>query len=456
MSKKNYNPIEVAFKKISKCYSVSEIENIDKKKYSDSWYIKLEFLNNGLIDEVNLELHFPLEFPYKVPKVFLIKSDYERIKYIPHLETDRSICLFQTESLSFPIDEPEIIVLESLSKARRILENGILNKNKDEVFEDEFLAYWENHYEKNDIVDRANFLSLTTELLPSNHLNLLVLKKELKGIKYVLVANDSISQNFIKTLNHFKIEYNDMPNIILGDLGKSKPPFNLSNGSLLDIIRTKFPDKESIFKQTINKNKNIIIIFHKKIGQYYKYFGFQVSKKLILNKNGFRPGDITPFMAVSKFQKNDSLKRYSGQILTPSRIITRTGNEPTKEYSVCMAGLGSIGSSLLYFLSSINITEYNLIDNEILVIENIGRHYLGFSDIRNYKTTSVKNRLLNDKPYINVTEKQESVYITLNEDLDYINRNDLFIVAIGDENIEKLIARKIDDKSITVPTVFYG
>ena len=123
-------------------------------------------------------------------------------------------------------------------------------------------------------------------------------------------------------------------------------------------------------------------------------------------------------------------------------------------YTFTIAGLGSIGSNLLYFLNSLKVNEFKLIDPDILLVENIQRHLLGLSDVKFHKTVALKAHLQWKNPLLKVSTRELSIIDVLENEPKFINESDYLFVSIGNENVEEYIGDSIQNYLLQVPTFF--
>jgi len=177
-------------------------------------------------------------------------------------------------------------------------------------------------------------------------------------------------------------------------------------------------------------------------------------KPLNTNRNGFRSNTLSPFDVLSKHQKGNQVEKILVSEYSNNRIEKRTSGVARKKYDFLVAGLGSIGSNLIYFLNGINYPNYKLIDNEILELENIGRHFLGFNNVHLNKTNALKAYIKNIRPdqvVITKTAKLESI---LHDNLDFFNDCSYAFIATGNQNVENFLIELHNEGKITVPMFF--
>lgn len=73
-----------------------------------------------------------------------------------------------------------------------------------------------------------------------------------------------------------------------------------------------------------------------------------------------------------------------------------------EKYAIII-GAGSVGSLIALQLARAGVCKFILIDGDILKLHNICRHQLGFKDLGRYKTSALKDAILNINPLAEVT-----------------------------------------------------
>lgn len=449
-----------AFEEFSK-YNSSKVLSIDEKKivqlakFIEVWEVvsEIEIANGSSID-ITFFVCLPNDFPLVIPKIYLSQSSYDAIKYIPHLDDNKFICTYDTESIKTDINNPAGIVYACFKKAKKIIEVGLKKQNFSE-FDDEFVAYWENNYSEKDVF-KVNYLSLLSQEINSK-VKLLNLDDTIGLYQYVIIQEDDLSKQFIEWLKSKKINFTEREILYLGNIESiTEPPFNFTNKTINDLLIKNGGNSEEGFKTYIKKNPfRPFVVFSKNHNGKKHYYGWE-HNTLQTNRKGFRPNFITPHKAFTEFQKNDFSIRISPQDFTPERLQVRSTGNADKQIkkTFFVAGLGSIGSNLLYFLDSLDFPNFNLVDNDLFKTENIVRHFLGIESTGHYKTDELKNHLLGKYPYRNVSSKKISVIKLINETIEELNASDFIFICIGKDNIDNFIGDALKNKTITKPTFF--
>ena len=166
------------FGKFESCKNLEreELKTLDYNFYDDSivWKIQTELTFNSRNIDVVFYLNFPNDFPFLVPKIFISQESYYDLKYIPHINDDLSICIFD-EGLNLILPDTDSVGLIELmiSKAKKIIRDAENLEYKENEFKREFNAYWKLNYSKKDIFLNLGFHSI-------NETNSL----EIRGIKF--------------------------------------------------------------------------------------------------------------------------------------------------------------------------------------------------------------------------------------------------------------------------------
>ena len=85
---------------------------------------------------------------------------------------------------------------------------------------------------------------------------------------------------------------------------------------------------------------------------------------------------MTNYNILQTIHASANVIRISPEIMTQKRLEERVGNSNVSHSrKIMIAGIGSIGSNLLYYLNSMSDIHFTLVDPEILKVENIKRHF---------------------------------------------------------------------------------
>lgn len=444
---------------IKKRENVKQLNDYDKKNIGlpanlDVWEIETEILDKlDLVKRIRFHLVFLPDFPISFPKILLSEKDFDDIKYLPHLQVDRLICVFQNNSEP-NVSRPEEVVEEALKRAKAILEEG-LKKNNEEDYNEEFESYWNSNYSKKDIVNKSFLLLNESPLLDS--FSVMILEKAVNQFQYIIHQNESIVENFKYFLKNQRIGYNEITGYLVKDFNYfDKPPFDKTNKEIFIAIKNI---NSAYFKDYISlinyKDSTKLFLFSKEINSEIRYFGWFHSKAK-LNRNGFRPGSLNNYKALSTFQSNEKINRITPQVYNNQRLMKRSAGDVNlkKSKRFVLAGVGSIGSNLIHYLNSSLNPEFKLIDTDSLELENIARHYLGFKYLNWKKTKALKDFLIQFSPIQKVESREDSIVHIVKKEPAFINESDYIFIAIGESNIESWIADAVD-KGLIIKPIFF-
>lgn len=444
----NSKILDDCFRKLSRVNSVTR--NCKKKSdivgsYVDIWLVETEVeISNRAID-VSYYLCFKYTFPYSLPKVILNRYDLP-FKYIPHLEGNNSMCLFE-DNVTYTTDKPFGIIQECLERANEAIKDGYENVNKSH-FAEEIKAYWSNKYENEPELNFGFIHSFLSYPIHTSTVNVICQTKGLYG-GYKYIIYDSEEQSLIHFFNEYK--KNDFvisQGLFIADLTiPDRPPYFITNKMLISMLSA---DSIISFRKYIN-SKN----------QTEKYVFFCLNKSGLIggirypiietNINGFRPNKLSPFDVLANQKKTEKVRRLLSVEYSNNRIENRTSGEITRKYKFLIAGLGSVGSHLVYFLNNINYPDFVFVDNDVLSIDNIGRHLLGYADVRKAKVDAMVEYIKLIRPDQNVFGSQTVFEEYINTYLDALNKNDYLFVAIGNKQAEDFLIQMMVDNIISVP-----
>nr|GFC88158.1 hypothetical protein [Tanacetum cinerariifolium] len=243
--------------------SLREIAVRKLKEFAEVWLLDAEvFQPDGQVLPLQLLVGLPADFPLVLPTIYLEMADYERLRYLPHVDTAGLVCTYDPETVSVNPTDPGGIVRACVAQARHLIEEGLVGNNTAD-FQQEFIAYWENQYSKNDEV--VSGISLVATALPVGPCSLLLLTKAFGGYTLVLpAAMEATTSLFKEMLKRHDNTVEDRPAFHLGELGDIHPPFDLNNGTALALAKQHFPSQWSALKAYLNRSATSpLIVFHK-------------------------------------------------------------------------------------------------------------------------------------------------------------------------------------------------
>lgn len=457
----DYELLLKEFGKIENCKNLEseELKTLDYKFYKDSivWEIQTELTFNNKNIDVVLYLSFPNDFPFVTPKIFISKESYYDLKYIPHINDDLSICIFD-EGLNLILPKNDFVSFIELmiSKAKKIIRDAENVEYKKKEFKREFKAYWELNYSKNDIISNLGFHSIY-ENSGDEIKGIRFTNSYLSNYEYFIGNNDADFKKIKEYANEHKCSFKEV-GILLIENDFIEPPFELTFVDTLTILK-KDNNNYYKFKELCRNNDFdcVLVIFINSNNSSNEYYGWTYQNAEILSrkKGGSRNISSKIDHLSNRINEKKSATRLTFDNISINRLQLRTTGHTETQKSVAISGLGSVGSNLVFFLKNLPINKFHLIDKEALSSENIKRHLSGFSLLKSNKVDAVKNDLKNTNPLIEVETKIKSVTTIIQTETDFINECDFHIVAIGKTMIEEFILNAVIQGELIKPTFIF-
>mgnify|MGYP000745714263 CR=1 FL=1 len=437
--------LEACFLVLSKEYDIEEVDSIPQLEHLPRmriWKVQIPALVLGKAEDIETYILFPKTFSYSMPCV-IIPDD--RFRHLPHISVKmRKLCLYEDDEV-YDVENIEGLIRDNIDRTRRWIENYYGQDNSDE-YTKEIRSYWNEQYDGENNVDDHWILlgDIPTETC------------EMTGVVYTnkyLNKNNTYVMNIIasdeddKTLARIKLLHKtrDIHALYIASLKiPNVPPFSLTGQEVIDRIND---DKDrDVFKKYLNHFKNVNVLFP--IGLNYAAGGICIYG-LKVNRNGYRKGALTSFKVLTSFEnKNKKLDRLHLSVYSNQRITERTAGTMMEEKRFLVAGLGSVGSNLCYYLNGYNNAVFDLIDRDSLIIDNIGRHLLGFEYINQQKSYAVAHYLQQYRPDREVYALQKQLQ---QQKKDEINKASAIFVCTGDVMSEKWLLSQMFEESIRKP-----
>lgn len=437
--------LDICLDKLSLEYDIEEVDSIPQlRNLPDSriWRVLIPALILGKAEDIEAYILFPNDFPYSMP--YMIIQD-ERFRYLPHISIQsRKLCLYEDGEV-YDAENIEGLIRESISKTRRWVEYYYGRDNSLE-YAKEIKNYWNERYEEETSIDDSWILFGDIPVETCEMFGMSYANKNLKNGK-AHVINVVASRDDNEALKYIKCQYKvyEVPVLYLVSLKiPDAPPFYMTGQEIIN--RISDDNDKRILKKILNRYGKVNVLFS--IGLDYALGGVYIHG-LKVTKNGFRKGTLTPFKVLTSFEnKNKKFERLYVSIYSSHRIAERTAGEMMDEKHFLIAGLGSIGSNLCYYLNGYNNVTFSLTDRDWLTVDNIGRHLLGFEYINQHKSYAVAHYLQQYRPDRGVEVLSKNLQQLK---VDEINRSSAVFVCTGDVMSEKWLLMKMTEGSITRP-----
>ena len=439
--------IDESLANLKKEYDIEEVNRIpihggQRRLPNRIWRINLPVEVSGKAEFLDVYMVFTNSFPFDMPAI-IVPDD--RFRYLPHISSNtRKLCLYE-DGIDYDADNIYGLIRDNLDKTKHWISFYTSRDNTDE-YAREPASYWAEEYDGEDDVD--DFWTLIGNI-PEHTC-------DLKGIFYVMKDNKNGKQHYefivapteksgildyISDLHETK----EFDALFLSSFEKSvEPPFTLTGRSLVQ--RLKDEDDKNRLKKYINKHGGGYILFP--IGTDNFAGGVHIVQQKC-NRSGFRNGIITPYIALTEFDgRVKKIPRLLVSIFSDSRIAERTAGVMMEHRKFIIAGLGSVGSNLCYYLNGYNNAQFTLVDKDKLNLDNIGRHLLGFEHKHQYKVSAVSKYLKEYRPDREVLEVK-----TLLQEMEtvQINNADSIFICTGDIMSERWLLQKMMKGEVNRP-----
>lgn len=429
-----------------------EIQKIDSvKSYKLVIEVKTQVSLQSGVKDLILYIAIP-DPPVTLPKIFINNTSYEELQYVPHINRDLNVCIFD-DGINHRFDPtyfPEIVE-EMIHSAKQIITQYDDQQLKSTEFKREFKAYWEMSYNKYDFVSESGLAIITDENLPYKGS---FFYNPLNGFKYLLYQESYLFEKFKYYLEYRNIQLKEIE-VFEVIYNQNQPPFHLTFSESVNYIKE---EDQKRFKQSVNKHgiHQVLVFFKNAFGEFYGWvYNNTVPPFEAMLRHQRR--QITPWQMISGQEFGKSfVQRLIFSELTPNRLSNRTSGYVTeKKISACVVGLGSVGSNLLNLLIKLPINKFCLVDPDSLKLENIYRYQFGFDFIGMNKAEIAKFNILNKDPFCEVITNGKSIIDVLKTQSSLLEEYELIFIAVGDTMLEKFLLDHLASTKCKRPVIIF-
>ena len=400
---------------------------------------------------VEIRTKLPKEFPHKLPQYHLV--DRERYGALAHVswsvDSDAEICFGSSEAFHLNVDEPEKIVIHGLEKVLNEL-SKVLNdpSYNDSELKREFVAIWKRHVSQKD-------LSILCLAEPSSEILELQIRaptsRNQSGLKRQIIAvcpktSACNPQHFIKKESENTQRHNEGKGVLIPLLELIAPP---SPGENIKIWWAKLlksqPDQlktqlAEYARHTKTSNLYIVCRAPTKTGHVWFSIHCEAASK-------------QKIPLTEKLLDNWDLKALTVNAITKENLLPRSGaNQELNDKHVCIVGCGSVGGYVADMLASSGIGKFTLIDPDLLMLENIHRHYLDVHWLYHSKVSALKFSLQHKYPFVEI--KDENSRLLEFKFADSVEDIDLLIFATGNATQERVSNEVIRFTDTLKPAIY--
>lgn len=407
---------------IEKLLSEHGAQNIHVTSITKDWVnLKFDFLINT--QQVCLGLIFQNRANWTIPPIFRILT--RPMSALDHVSQSGEICTTDHQGENFEGYRHKELITEFFERAIDILKQSFINfqlNNRVSLYNEleGYLGSTQNINE--DVILHCD---------PTSTFNLYGwLRKSSKGNHQILEHIDDGDSSYI---NHNQLTKVKIHKILLEDASVFPIPdigdyFN--EDYFLKIVNT-----------LSNENKRSLL----KQGNHYALVG-------IPNEHGF--AYVIFYYAIwYSFKEKVSFKGFKVSLIQRAWIdylLNRTGQEK-KTRHIAIIGCGALGSKIAEILAQTGVNKFSFIDPELLKTDNIYRHSLGLQYVNTYKSTSLANKFLIERPGLTifpfVSHGESWIKSKITEDIDTI------IIAIGHTPTEISLVKTIYEISANIQVI---
>lgn len=369
----------------------SSIDNLNRER-NVSFSLTAENVYSGEVavgeERVQLTIDLGQGFPRMFPNISVVDSK----RFVPHTSSGK-LCLFDEASVMIKKDMPDQLLLDSFDRAIEILEMDPITQ-KEEVFR-EFFAYWENK-SKNKYLLYTNLSAAKTHefqeySVVGDKTNRLVVSDTIEDSRILLVnhmgCKSSETENYKIPCFRIRLRESALPKMNEEFTWKSIRSYILDNvtGSQKRRFKQMLSEKLSVV------NRIILLAIPSAYGD--QYAGIWLHHSSQKRKNALRNISDCQIDALTTFR-----------IDAPYMLVRGGAEKNIMEKSVLLIGCGSVGGFLADNLCQCGIGTLDMLDKDILSVDNVHRHILGFDDAitGKYKADLLKNKLESRFPYVDV------------------------------------------------------
>ncbi|WP_122554072.1 ThiF family adenylyltransferase [Pseudomonas viridiflava] len=390
--------------------------------------------------DIAAKVYIPDRSLVSLPIIQILQRPVNFPKACAHMSSDGFLCYIGKDQAHLPRDNLGAGVLGCLALAEKLIVRTIDNETLIDT-QDEFPAYWAGL----DIL-----LDLSKDIRPGLHDDICI--AELPKINdrnhsiWIMGKGDVDFINRYEPWDAKKLFSEVLLRVVdikspLGAIPVDWPPKNLK--SLSDWLATiDHAGKNGLLealKDSFKARRNIIFLLIRATNTSCAVF-----LDLNLARNIVKTSSPERFMrtVIKRYAKNVEVKRLTPIPTDPESWISRNVTEDViglASKNIVLVGCGAIGG----FLADLLVKQgagflggsLLLVDNDYLSVGNIGRHYLGFGQIGEVKSHSLKRDLIKKYPAINLASSSTRV-----KDLVILKQADLIIDATGSPGFSQFLS----------------
>ncbi len=430
--------------------SITHIENCSfiGVYFGKSYKYIYKFVYTFQTSDIPIIIGIPEVWERQLIDVYI--ENYKEIKYIPHLESNGKLCLFDLEGIL--IDKNfEGLLNQTIDRLNNTLMDGIKEVNIKDFIE-EFELYW---------TLLPDVKALKSMISPAKHTKLIKYSDNRKTVKkekrdnysdilkkeknFILVSSDSESDFIVyKDMNAIR---NGIYIFIDADEYIYPPDWRnkLDIDYIHNLLKHKSISKIELLEQIRKCKGDLLLVFNiKQPNAYMNIFG------VIINSFDIQVLSEVPHINLYKELIPCSVRRCDKEYL-----LDRGGAiSNLSDKKILVVGCGSIGGYLVNELVKTGIKNIMVVDDDILTEENIYRHILGMEYVREYKSKAIIDYINKNIPKVNINSIQDNIEDSIYDESVILSDYDLIISSVGNHNVNRFINEYVVANKIETPVIY--
>ncbi len=397
------------------------------------WLAELPVADHSFVVRIRLGPNFPFH-----PPEILLQDTSCYLKF-PHVEKTGRLCLTSGPA-SFSPARPKETIKYLLDQACLLLADSVAGTNRED-FITEFQSYWPGH-----LIEKAMpFWSVLTHREESRLVHCW------SGNKFTLFAETSAEcREWVKNLDGGVLPKNMeiVPSVFVWSNKPIYPEdYPATSAGFRRLAITSHADIDKTLIQIAPQDSRTLPVmfgFATAAGPVFAGLVLKEPKITAVAGKGVRNCKSDGFRQ-GKMPREILLNRYFGAMSAIGANVFRAdaawiharggtgGNAEFGKKRVGIFGCGSLGADVALLLAKSGVGGFYLTDNQVLSLDNIGRHLLGADYARQHKSDALETILKKQLPGISVeTSGGHDIETILRERPNVFERLDLIISTTGD------------------------
>ena len=375
-------------------------------------------------------------------------EDYKNFPFIPHVDTNGKLCLFDLEGALIDINLYGLLN-QCIGRAILIISDGLSGRKKEDFIK-EYSLYWKQLPRKRTIKCAVPKTPITQTIsyaskAVSRHKNETYAAYQKRLSEAELFA--SVYADDFRIWNINESQQNGIYFYLHSESYIFPPDARLAlNFEFINNLLKLIVSKE--YSRAMRKvgNDKLFVFDIEQPNNINTCFGVLIKNATIVNV-----GEFYQLEAIT----SDSIYPLYIQRVDKSYLMNRTHNDVLKLEKKCLLiGCGSIGGYLVNELIKSGFENITLVDSDVLMAENVFRHILGIEYVGQYKTNALVHYFEKNIPHLSLTPVDDNIRSLVEEGSIDLSEYDFIISATGNHNINRWLNKIIYEQNI-IPPVFY-